>query len=354
MLRTALTSLRTTGVGSHLFQRRGFAIALDRNLKVRDLLDGQEKPCGTIDARAPIGDAVAQMVAEKQGALMVLDGPQVYGMLTDRDVMNEMADPSSDFASLSVGEVASATNVTSARAVTPVFSVRQTVSLMVENFPQWRHVPVFDSKQAKAKYLGAVSILDIVQNGLASGDDVIGVDSENATVNQALALRRRRRRMGFVNVSSADSAREAAQAMVKARCGCAFVTDDSGNLAGVFTDRDFLHKCAIEGDADVAVSTVMNTSDLALVTPETSMQQCYEEMANALASGKRRVHYPVVGGAEDSDLRASFDRLDTNKDGLVSSTELKEAGEQLQWRNDDVVGVILLDDIVRFIHGHTL
>ena len=70
-----------------------------------------------------------------------------------------------------------------------------------------------------------------------------------------------------------------------------------------------------------------------------------------MTAGKRRVHYPVVGA--DNDLRAAFDRLDTNQDGLVSSTELQETGEQLSWSHDDVVGVILLPDILRFVHSNS-
>ena len=38
---------------------------------------------------------------------------------------------------------------------------------------------------------------------------------------------------------------------------------------------------------------------------------------------------------------------------MVSSTELQETGEQLSWSHDDVVGVILLPDILRFVHSNS-
>ena len=72
------------------------------------------------------------------------------------------------------------------------------------------------------------------------------------------------------------------------------------------------------------------------------------EMRQMLSEGNRRLHFPVVrgGGA----LRAIFDSLDLNSDGVVTSSELQQSGNTIRWQNDDVFGVVLMDDLLKYLH----
>ncbi len=87
---------------------------------------------------------------------------------------------------------------------------------------------------------------------------------------------------------------EAVQAMVDANVGALLVTadDDLNDVQGIFTERDYLRRVAVQGlaERETPVRDVMTTS-LVVITPETEIEE-----AMALMTDRRIRHIPVVSG----------------------------------------------------------
>jgi len=86
---------------------------------------------------------------------------------------------------------------------------------------------------------------------------------------------------------------EAVKQMVAANVGSLLVID-SGEIAGIVTERDFLRRVAEDegSDNDASVREMMS-SPLIVVTPETSVDECM-----ALMTNRRIRHVPVVDAGE--------------------------------------------------------
>ncbi len=84
---------------------------------------------------------------------------------------------------------------------------------------------------------------------------------------------------------------DAVRKMVDANIGALLVTAD-GEIAGIFTERDYLRRMAVEGRQaeDTLVRDVM-TSPLVYVTPDTSVDE-----SMALMTDRRIRHLPVADG----------------------------------------------------------
>jgi len=82
---------------------------------------------------------------------------------------------------------------------------------------------------------------------------------------------------------------EAVKSMVEANVGALLVTDGE-EIAGIFTERDYLRRIAVEGrrSRDTLVRDVMS-APVICVTPETGIDECM-----ALMSDRRIRHAPVV------------------------------------------------------------
>jgi CBS domain-containing protein len=82
---------------------------------------------------------------------------------------------------------------------------------------------------------------------------------------------------------------DAVQRMVEKNAGSLLVTA-SGEISGIFTERDYLRRVALHGldDRETRVREVMS-SPLIVVTPETTIDECM-----ALMTDRRIRHLPVV------------------------------------------------------------
>jgi CBS domain-containing protein len=82
---------------------------------------------------------------------------------------------------------------------------------------------------------------------------------------------------------------EAIKRMVESNVGSLLVTED-GNLSGIFTERDYLRRVALEGrtEEETPVREIMS-SPLVYVTPETSIDECM-----AVMTERRIRHLPVL------------------------------------------------------------
>ena len=87
---------------------------------------------------------------------------------------------------------------------------------------------------------------------------------------------------------------DAIKAMVEANVGAILVTGNDPNaIDGIFTERDYLRRIAVEGrtSRETLVRDVMS-SPVIVVGPETSVEE-----AMALMTDRRIRHAPVVDGA---------------------------------------------------------
>jgi CBS domain-containing protein len=97
-----------------------------------------------------------------------------------------------------------------------------------------------------------------------------------------------------IEIDGGETVYEAVKAMVAANVGALLVTD-GGDIAGIFTERDYLRRIAVEGrrSRDTLVREVMS-SPVICVTPDTSVDE-----GMALMTDRRIRHAPVV---QDGDV----------------------------------------------------
>jgi CBS domain-containing protein len=106
-----------------------------------------------------------------------------------------------------------------------------------------------------------------------------------ATVGTILGEKRR----NVVEIGSEATVFEAVKLMVDENVGAVLVTHE-GAISGIFTERDYLRRIAVEGrtSRDTHVHEVMS-SPVVVVTPETTVDE-----AMAIMTDRRIRHVPVV------------------------------------------------------------
>jgi len=84
----------------------------------------------------------------------------------------------------------------------------------------------------------------------------------------------------------------ALELMAEKNIGAVVVTDESGKLHGIFSERDFARKMIIKGrNADTTKVKEIMTTLVVSVNPETRIHECM-----ALMTEKRIRHLPVLDG----------------------------------------------------------
>lgn len=107
-----------------------------------------------VDARASLVEAAARMSERGVGAVLVFDGEQLSGILTERDVLRAVGADS-------VGGATVADWMTTApETIEPSESASQAAALMLHG--GFRHLPVVDGNLV----VGVVSIRDLIRHVL--------------------------------------------------------------------------------------------------------------------------------------------------------------------------------------------
>jgi CBS domain-containing protein len=117
----------------------------------------------TIAPTASVLEAVRLMAAKNIGGLLVLEGGNVVGVVTERDLARKafaMARPAQD---TPVREIMT----TQVMYVSPDRTTEECLALMTEN--RFRHLPVLD----KGKLVGLVSIGDLVKDVISEQKFII-------------------------------------------------------------------------------------------------------------------------------------------------------------------------------------
>jgi signal-transduction protein with cAMP-binding, CBS, and nucleotidyltransferase domain len=120
---------------------------------VSDILDDKGHEVLQIEADATVFEAVQRMVDANVGSLLVSDGGQHIGIVTERDYLRRIALERRDDETTAVRDVMSSPLV----VVTPETSIDECMAVMTDR--RIRHVPVVD----EGMVVGIVSIGDVVK-----------------------------------------------------------------------------------------------------------------------------------------------------------------------------------------------
>jgi CBS domain-containing protein len=121
--------------------------------QVSTILDEKGRAVLQIDAAEPVLEAARLMVERNVGSLLVTEGGETVGIVTERDYLRRVAAEELDGRKTSVREIMSAPLV----VVTPQTSVDECMALMTDR--RIRHLPVVD----EGNIAGLVSIGDVVR-----------------------------------------------------------------------------------------------------------------------------------------------------------------------------------------------
>jgi CBS domain-containing protein len=120
---------------------------------VADILSDKGSDVFEIDASETVLDAVKRMVEENVGSLLVTDGGNVVGIVTERDYLRRVTLEGRDENAARVREIMTSPLV----YVTPETSIDECMAVMTDR--RIRHMPVVDGGDV----VGVVSIGDVVK-----------------------------------------------------------------------------------------------------------------------------------------------------------------------------------------------
>ena len=120
---------------------------------VRQLLDRKEREIFSVTPQAPVLEAIRAMAAHHVGALLVMQGETLEGIVSERDYARKVILMGRSSADTPVRDIMSTPVLT----VTPEDTVQTCMKLMTDR--RVRHLPVVDA----GRVLGVVSIGDLVK-----------------------------------------------------------------------------------------------------------------------------------------------------------------------------------------------
>ncbi len=121
--------------------------------QVSEILGDKGMDVLKIEADAPVLEAVKQMVDANVGSLLVTDGGEVTGIVTERDYLRRVAHEGPADDSVAVRDIMSSPLV----VVSPETEIDECMAVMTDR--RIRHLPVVDDGEV----VGIVSIGDVVK-----------------------------------------------------------------------------------------------------------------------------------------------------------------------------------------------
>ncbi|SMQ94589.1 CBS domain-containing protein [Xanthomonas fragariae] len=120
---------------------------------VRQLLGTKQVEVFVVAADAAVIEAISLMADKGIGAVLVMDGPRLVGIVSERDYARKIVLRDRSSATTSVAEIMSAEVVT----VSPSDTVEHCMRLMTDG--RFRHLPVIENGRVQ----GVISIGDLVK-----------------------------------------------------------------------------------------------------------------------------------------------------------------------------------------------
>ena len=130
---------------------------------VKHLLDSKGREIISIVQEASVYDAIKLMADHGVGSLLVMDGDELKGIVTERDYARKVIIKGRSSESTRVGEIMTKDLVTTTSAQT----VNECMTMMSER--RIRHLPVMSGKEV----VGLISIGDLVQAIISDQQDEI-------------------------------------------------------------------------------------------------------------------------------------------------------------------------------------
>ena len=122
-------------------------------MRIADVLRNKGAEVGTIGSGATVGEVIAELARGNYGALPVVDGDRLVGIVSERDVVRRQHTQGAELVSAPVTEIMTTDVVTCA----PEDSALELSRVMTER--RIRHLPV----TVDGKLVGIVSIGDMVK-----------------------------------------------------------------------------------------------------------------------------------------------------------------------------------------------
>lgn len=122
-------------------------------MTIATILASQDRDVVTVDDTALVSDVVALLAGRRIGALPVLSGGRVVGIISERDILYRLASEGAAMLTRSAGEVMTSPAIT----VTSDLAIMSALGLMTQR--RIRHLPVVEDGRLR----GFVSIGDLVK-----------------------------------------------------------------------------------------------------------------------------------------------------------------------------------------------
>lgn len=130
-------------------------------MKIDEILRTKGREVVTIAASKSVLDAVRVLVGRNIGSLVVTDGPQPIGILTERDILRLTARVPGELASIEVGSAMTRHMVTAS----PNDGLHEMMGVMTDR--KIRHLPVLED----GELVGIISIGDLVNACRVSAEE---------------------------------------------------------------------------------------------------------------------------------------------------------------------------------------
>jgi CBS domain-containing protein len=122
-------------------------------MTIARLIEGRSGEIISCETSMTVGDAVQLLATRRIGALPVLEGGEIVGIFSERDIVYQLAALGPALLDSSVGSIMTAPAIT----VEPATGVMDALGLMTRR--RFRHLPVVES----GRMVGFVSIGDLVK-----------------------------------------------------------------------------------------------------------------------------------------------------------------------------------------------
>lgn len=132
---------------------------------LQPVLDKKGQEVFSIQASQTVYEAVAEMDAKNVGALIVKDGDEVAGIISERDYLRKVVLKGRSSKEIPVDMIMTRDLV----SVTPQHTIHQAMALMTQT--RCRHLPVFEDE----RLVGMLSIGDLVKAIIARQEQQIKI-----------------------------------------------------------------------------------------------------------------------------------------------------------------------------------
>ena len=120
---------------------------------VSDILRAKGDDVLKIEKTATVFDAITKIVEANVGSILVTDGDQVVGIMSERDYLRKIAVQGRTSRDTQVGEIMSSPLI----YVTPETTIEESMAIMTDR--RIRHLPVVENDEV----VGIISIGDVVK-----------------------------------------------------------------------------------------------------------------------------------------------------------------------------------------------